>query len=165
MADPSQSSAEHGDRLGPSRDADGEDFVPRRGSAKLFEFDVEEKVTCAVSGAVRYVRRRENVLPLEVPVALASNAREIEADRERKRQRRAKPRADAACGEGGEAAGQGGGGGEGGGASGGGGGAGGGGLGGGGVGGGLGGGDCGGDGGGLGGGEGGGSHLMRSSVS
>ena len=33
-------------------------------SAKQFEFDVEEKVTCAVSGAVRYVRRRENVLPL-----------------------------------------------------------------------------------------------------
>ena len=59
-------------------------------SAKQFEFDVEEKVTCAVSGAVRYVRRRENVLPLEVPVDAATNAREIEAERERKRQRTAR---------------------------------------------------------------------------
>ena len=71
---------EHGDRLG----AKGAAASP---SAKLFEFDVEEKVTCAVSGGVRYVRRRENVLPLEVPVDAATNAKAIEAERERKRQR------------------------------------------------------------------------------
>jgi ubiquitin carboxyl-terminal hydrolase 5/13 len=76
------------DRLGTkAREREREEFVS---SAKQFEFDVEEKVTCAVSGAVRYVRRRENVLPLEVPVDAATNAREIEAERERKRQRTAR---------------------------------------------------------------------------
>jgi len=76
------------DRLGTkAQEREREEFVL---SAKQFEFDVEEKVTCAVSGAVRYVRRRENVLPLEVPVDAATNAREIEAERERKRQRTAR---------------------------------------------------------------------------
>ena len=56
-------------------------------SARRFEFDVEEKTTCAVSGSVRYVKRRENVLPLEVSVSSATNLREIEAERDLKRQK------------------------------------------------------------------------------
>ena len=67
------------ERLG-TKDAD-------RRSATRFEFDVEEKTTCAISGAVRYALRRENVLSLEVPVSSATNLREIEAERERKRQK------------------------------------------------------------------------------
>lgn len=55
-------------------------------SISEFEFEVEERIECDVSGKVRYKTSRENVLPLGVPVELATNAVEI-AERELKRQK------------------------------------------------------------------------------
>ena len=56
-------------------------------TASQFEFEVEERVACVESGKVRYVTRRENVLPLEVPVDLATNKEEVDRERELKRQK------------------------------------------------------------------------------
>ena len=73
----------------------GADRVPSGGSggddvsftAAQFEFEVEERIQCVESGKVRYVTRRENVLPLEVPVDAATNKLEVERERELKRQK------------------------------------------------------------------------------
>ncbi|ACO65323.1 predicted protein [Micromonas commoda] len=56
-------------------------------TASQFEFEVEERVECVESGKVRYVTRRENVLPLEVPVDLATNKEDLDRERELKRQK------------------------------------------------------------------------------
>ena len=56
-------------------------------TAAQFEFEVEERIQCVESGKVRYVTRRENVLPLEVPVDAATNKLEVERERELKRQK------------------------------------------------------------------------------
>ena len=62
--------------------SDGSKFT-----ASQFEFEVEERVACVESGKVRYVTRRENVLPLEVPVELATNKEDLARERELKRQK------------------------------------------------------------------------------
>ena len=60
-------------------------------TASTFEFEMEERVACDGSGQVKYLTRRENVLPLEVPVDRAVNVAEVAAfeEREKKRQRTA----------------------------------------------------------------------------
>lgn len=64
--------------------------APGGPTAAQFEFDVEERVACVESGAVKYNVRKENVLPLMVPVDAATNAAalaEFEERRELKRQK------------------------------------------------------------------------------
>jgi ubiquitin carboxyl-terminal hydrolase 5/13 len=56
-------------------------------TASQFEFEVEEKTTCVESGAVRYVTRRDNVLPLDVPVESATNAAAVSEFKERELKR------------------------------------------------------------------------------
>ena len=58
-------------------------------TAAQFEFEVEERVQCAESGAVRYVTQKNNVVPLEVPLEAAANAAALAdfKERELKRQK------------------------------------------------------------------------------
>ena len=72
-------------------------------TAAQFEFEVEERVQCVESGAVRYVVRKENVMPLEVPVDAATNAAALAEFKERqlKRQKTSEDGASAAAGGGG----------------------------------------------------------------
>ena len=65
----------------------GDRFAGSKKSLSEFEFEVEERVRCSVSGQVRYVTRRENVLPLEVPIEAVDNAMEVDHQKELKRQR------------------------------------------------------------------------------
>jgi len=62
-------------------------FLP---TPSLFRFNLEDRLACASSGAVRYTGRSENVLTLPVPVEAATNRQDVEAYEER-HAKRSKP--------------------------------------------------------------------------
>uniref|UniRef100_A0A1X7UQQ6 Ubiquitin carboxyl-terminal hydrolase n=1 Tax=Amphimedon queenslandica TaxID=400682 RepID=A0A1X7UQQ6_AMPQE len=57
-----------------------------RNVADLFKYQVEEKITCVVSGKVRYSVRPDSILTLPVPMETASNQAEVAAWKEKKAQ-------------------------------------------------------------------------------
>eukprot|EP00227_Mantoniella_beaufortii_P012729 CAMPEP_0197579800 /NCGR_PEP_ID=MMETSP1326-20131121/3720_1 /TAXON_ID=1155430 /ORGANISM="Genus nov. species nov., Strain RCC2288" /LENGTH=630 /DNA_ID=CAMNT_0043143357 /DNA_START=223 /DNA_END=2111 /DNA_ORIENTATION=+ len=76
------------DRLAGVFGASGAEAMAAAGpTAAQFEFEVEERVTCVESGAVRYVARKENVFALEVPVEAATNAAALAEFKERELKR------------------------------------------------------------------------------
>lgn len=59
-------------------------FLP---TPSLFRFNLEDRLACASTGAVRYTGRSENVLSLPVPVEAATNRKDVEAYEERNAKR------------------------------------------------------------------------------
>ncbi|KAK1862263.1 hypothetical protein I4F81_004837 [Pyropia yezoensis] len=59
-------------------------FLP---TPSLFRFNLEDRLACASTGAVRYSGRSENVLSLPVPVEAATNRQDVQAYEERNAKR------------------------------------------------------------------------------
>jgi ubiquitin carboxyl-terminal hydrolase 5/13 len=58
---------------------------PSSDVSKILQFDVEERIECSESHAVKYTHMLNNVLSLPIPVEQASNLAEVKAYQERKK--------------------------------------------------------------------------------